>query len=293
MTASAAAAGLTVVAAAAPVMANGTINPEKPKNSAELLALLDDTAWVPVGPQNARHVYVLGAPWCPHCKNLYFEAKKVEQLIQFRWVPGFTNSMWAQQVNQLTAGTRDARILEQVYSKQRLADEIPQGADWALKWNEDIINIVELGKPEAGVTPVIYIPLGAEFRRIAGEQSAADFMNLAPNIAPRPASMVITPRASMVAGLVSKSWVVDRSLSLTPVSDTTPVPMRVAPLADAPIFFNLPADKALNVKAALITLNGERWVYLPLLGDGFSERGGWCPADQLCVNDGNKTRVTF
>ncbi|TWB25720.1 thioredoxin domain-containing protein [Nitrospirillum bahiense] len=293
MAASAAVAGLAAVTRVMPAKASGTIDLQRPRTNDELLALLDDAAWVPVGPDNAKHVYVLGAPWCPHCKNLYFEAKKVEKLIQFRWVPGFTNSTWAQQVNQLTAGTRDARILDLIYSKQRPTDLIPQGASWAVRWNEDIIDVVEFGKPDAGATPVIYIPLGSELRRIPGEQTAADFMKLAASISPRPAATTIVPKAGTVAGTIAKSWEISRSLNLTPASDTAAVPMRVAPTADAPVFFNLPPDKGLDVKAAAITTDGGRWVYLPLYGDGFAERGGWCRAEQVYVNDGNKTPVTF
>ncbi|MDE1150298.1 MAG: thioredoxin fold domain-containing protein [Azospirillaceae bacterium] len=293
ITASAAAVGLAAISHAMPAKADTIIAPEKPRTREALLALLDDTAWVPIGPDNEKHIYVLGAPWCPHCKNLYFEAKKIEKAVQFRWVPGFTNSTWAQQVNLLTAGTRDANVLDQIYNKIRPADLIPQGANWALKWNEDVVDLVELGQPGAGATPVIYIPLGSELRRMTGEETAANFMKLASSIARRPASMSITPKASAVAGTISKSWEISRSLSLTPVSDTVPLPVRVAPTLDAPVFFNLPSDKALDVKGAAITANGEKWVYLSLSGTGFLERGGWCAADQVYVNDGNKTPVTF
>ncbi|MBI4693409.1 MAG: hypothetical protein HY749_05250 [Gammaproteobacteria bacterium] len=75
----------------AAALAAGTFGWPAPSRAAgeiadDPLAVLDDALWIPDGPDNARHLYVIGAPWCAYCATVYRETRKVTGRVQLRWL---------------------------------------------------------------------------------------------------------------------------------------------------------------------------------------------------------------
>lgn len=106
------------------------------KTEAELLTALDNSIWVADGTPAEKQIYVISAPWCSFCRELYRKSQSLTGQVQFRWVeldprdPGSSD--------YIVEGAADpgSTVLKQMYDTHVAAPPAdPAIRDNAIKYN--------------------------------------------------------------------------------------------------------------------------------------------------------------
>ncbi len=167
-------------------------------NADQMFAVLDNLGWVPDGAPNARHIYVISAPWCPYCKDLYKKTRRLNSTVQFRWIMVGAQNANDSRTNQLLSFTRDPQLLNTALTSGTLNVSPPLNSDFSQSWN--VISLRAIKKcidlkanRQTGYPALIYFAHGDW--RIGG---SGDIGKIVSEVAPRPEAKNIRPLCAQV-----------------------------------------------------------------------------------------------
>lgn len=253
----------------------------------EILAYLDDSAWVPDGRPNDRHIYIASAPWCPNCKVLYKRLRPHSgNGVQFRWLQGFSRDRTSELQNMAFAARRDPRDLGAIYGSGKMAGADQADARWVADWNDGVINALRhtmKGRLGRFPTPVTFWPTTSGLKAALG--SGIDIDGVLKEVTARPEARDIVPAATRFPGTVAS----EKSISPTQLfASRGDVPLHAVPGTSAPVVWVLKARTGAQVGRVATTRDGRQWAFFGVWKSGSVLSGGWGPLDDLYLKGGRK-----
>lgn len=92
------------------------------QNSAEyVMQLLDNAIWIPDGKVASKQIYVIAAPWCPYCAELYRNTRLVANQVQLRWIESNSRDDYNADFIGEIANAPTPEILLAMYGPKRVA----------------------------------------------------------------------------------------------------------------------------------------------------------------------------
>jgi hypothetical protein len=231
-----------------PLLAAGLSIPQLGWAAAEttptLIDALYNLPWIPDGTPWQRHAYVIAAPWCPWCKDLYRETRETVSKVQLRWIEagGDRGDKWAAYDFAL-ARSRDPRMLAEIYETNAITEPTPLNynavdlVDGALHAWEDEFNRL-LGRNYA--FPTILYRNGDRTEVMPHDDPdvlIARLLDIAPDNR-QPLNL------SDGSDLLSRAFKVEALGENMAAIGKGDVPMRALPFADAPLAGTLRDDGA-------------------------------------------------
>lgn len=248
------------------------------------LPVLDTALWIPDGPDNARHLYVIGTPWCVYCAKLYRQTRAVTHRVQLRWIEtGAEEDERSKRFVAEAALARDPATLAALYAGVRRepgADPgTPLARDNALRCQRFTAKRVMNWLRAAGASgPVAYPQLvyRREDRTVMHVGAPPSLEKILDEIAPRPhASTIVSPLAELVNLRYAR-----QAIAETPYyarREGTRVYCLPDPRAIALV--ELKAGEGFNAKAIVAVAGGGQWIELALYPDVYGT--GFAPAADL------------
>ncbi|WP_146747807.1 thioredoxin fold domain-containing protein [Paramagnetospirillum kuznetsovii] len=143
--------------------------------AAEMEALLSESPWVGDGEPSRRHVYVVFAPWCPVCKQLFQRTRSTRGGVQLRWIAGGNRDEHAINQNLTVVSNRSLEALARVFRQEPVGDLTKDGpavlrltqSEMAIKQMAKRINFV-------GYPTLIFADGQGELKSIAGVPADLD-----------------------------------------------------------------------------------------------------------------------
>ena len=100
----------------------------QPVREGDLMQVLDDAPWIADGPNGERQIYVLSAPWCAPCRQLYDTTGRMRDKVQFRWIEMDATDAAQENLVALAATTRTAEVLDAIYGSRKSIARRARGA---------------------------------------------------------------------------------------------------------------------------------------------------------------------
>jgi hypothetical protein len=137
----------------------------------DVYAVLEShTVWVPDGNEPRRPIYILSAPWCEPCRELFEGSRSLAAVAQLRWIEiDMQTDRDYKHLSTLYANPGDASI-RSVYDKNVTATPLPSDDPaWSLyRWNQNIIDYIWPGLHKMGIQgfpAIVYRDRNGKVRR--------------------------------------------------------------------------------------------------------------------------------
>lgn len=154
--------------------------PEFTISAEEVYTMLDShTVWVPDGDEARRPIYIIGAPWCEPCQQLFEGSRKIAAVAQLRWVEvSMRSDRDYKRLSSLYAD-HDKASLQAVYDSKLTASPLPSDDPaWALyRWNQNIVDFMWPGLRKIGAQgfpAIIYRDRNGKVRHGSDDLPLAD-----------------------------------------------------------------------------------------------------------------------
>jgi len=226
-----------------------------------LIDILYNLAWVPDGTPAEKHAYVVFAPWCPYCKELFIKSRPLVSRIQLRWIPaGSRNAQW-RRYNASLGLSRDVRQLAALWASGGNMDAEPRRFT-SVDLNEGVIAAY---RPQ--ISEIAGVPTGFPTTVYRTAKGVRVFNGAPANL-----------EARLNAIATDANYPVDGSKSITllrrPITETPllngqhvrarrSVDLRALPFTDAPVVGALRSGESQLALAEVVTESG-RWIALEL-----------------------------
>lgn len=234
------------------------------------LAALDNLSWVPDGPANEKHIYIISAPWCPACKGLYQKTRSMNEKVQFRWIMAGPDDKESVVKNKALAFSRDPAILKTVYEGGHVAE--PKASAASIIDTGDVVALESLKKcfdKKAGIKtgfPKLIYATNGNWVVLSGIPS--DMESILSGVAARPGSKNPSPDiAGLASGVKSVADVNGKNYYAKKNAFVYAYPSR-----NALRVVSLDAGTGLVGVKSLQMEKWSSWVYFQLYNNGM---GGW------------------
>ncbi len=239
-------------------------------NDSNILEILDGLSWIPDGPDNGRHIYVLGAGWCPACKALYKRTRGLNKKVQFRWIMLSPKSPYEQCVNANLALSRDPLLLAKYYGRVKIKCSDDKKAAIIDEWNQISVNFVQV-KLQEKIGPLGYPCLlyydGTRLQVTTGVPS--DLTRLIENVVPRETDQKSYARAVRVMPEKLDLFSLKSDKIVVKADKAT---IYCGPTEDSLPLASLDKNDVIGAQGIIKLDNGKMWIHVPLLKNGI---GGW------------------
>jgi hypothetical protein len=212
-------------------------------DSDEVYTILDShTVWVPDGDETRRPIYIIGAPWCEPCQQLFAGSRKVAGVAQLRWVEIDMRSDRDYKRFSSLYGDLGKASLQSVYDSHATPTALPSDDPaWALyRWNQNIVDFIWPGLRKLGAQgfpAIIYRDRNGKVRHGGDDLPLAD---IGIDNSPVPAPMeVVAEIKALERHRISDTIAV--------VGDTVTAELKLAPSVSLKPVLKLESGRRYNV----------------------------------------------
>jgi thiol-disulfide isomerase/thioredoxin len=235
------------------------------RTQAELLAALDNSIWVADGTAAEKQIYVIAAPWCPVCRELYQRSRGLAKQVQFRWVEMDPRDAKSADYLAEAASGENSGVLEHMYvSKRQPPHAEARFRDNVIRYNflvsaaidsivNDLLRAQQPQNPEQGFPTLIWLSEGG-VRVQSGLSESLD---------PVVRSVVARPEAAKIVPASRRFLSTEYKLDPVPAkhyyAKADGVPIFADPDPVSQVVFALPKDYGFPGTGRLV-VNGEAWI---------------------------------
>lgn len=230
-----------------------------------VISTVYDLAWIPDGNSRQRCAYVIFAPWCPVCKDLYRASRSWENDVQLRWIPSGTLDQRSLAHNATLASSRSLQALNQLFTTGSLPS--PRiDSQFSIDLNEGVIFSLEKAITKITGRPYAYPTVIYE-----SATGPAGFAGL-PQDAERQLDATVIRQRDHRHEPRSSDWLSRIIIEAAPSPDTLittrrAVPVHALPFEDAPLVGVTPNAGQKPLRAIATSRDGT-WYAFNLLGNG-------------------------
>ena len=231
----------------------------------DLLETLNDLSWVADGNAGARFVYVIYAPWCPYCKQLYIETRGLKSSLQIRWIVAGSTNERARRNNIKIASSREPAQLRELFASGDIASETAV-VPYAIDLNETVLQALrpaldQLIQRSFGYPTLVFHTTRGPRAQAGTPRSPQTYLQdnvAATTAAPRePASLAWLKRPMReIESLRGKSAVVQRATQV-----------RALPFDDVPVVGSIAPGQS-HRATRIVEAEGTSWVSIAFLRNG-------------------------
>lgn len=262
-----------------------------PLDQRQIASYLDNAAWVPDGPANQKHIYIVGAPWCPFCQALYRKSRSLVGKLQFRWIMAGSHDAASAAQNEELATMRDPSFLNHIYLQGASAQSRPPTAKLVADWNDGVAREIEATAASLGAAGGQRTSSG--FPTICRKSASngqwnchaglLDVTTILSDVAPRPEAKDVIPAATLIQSKIKS----ERTISSTAMyARYAGVVVYAAPDKSSPVRGILDKDDGYHRGVDMIaaTQDGEQWACFSLNATGGAKFCFWVPLSDLYTN---------
>ena len=238
-----------------------------------VLSTLDNSAWIPEGPSNASHIYVIAAPWCPYCHAVQQRTRLFSAQAQFRWIMTGGRDERSIKQNAALSYRRDAAQLTDLYNNRPINLDIPPNAEWGSIWNEGVDRVVSPAGMKSVVKPKPGDSAGTPFflwltkrgNRLSAwngawpDEKMIDTLLkwMVTDVVPRSTAVDIVPEATLVGAKIGKKVSIAPRMLYS--AKDAPLVLYAAPDLQAPVVQTFGPGSGQQVGELLGTSDARKW----------------------------------
>ena len=239
-------------------------------DTAYVFELLDNALWIPDGLPNAKHAYVIGAPWCPVCRQFYADSRPFINAIQLRWIMALSTNEEALRQNRALDYRRSPRDLAAIYTGNDIGLDVPDSANWAQRWDDGVQNamakfLIKRQPGSSGNETPRHFWLSKKGGAVASIAGGVNLSQLVAATQPRPEARELSPRGLEFLRTAPKV----RSINRRPVyAGANGQDFYAVPSLGAPVVEHIENNQGLPAEKVATYDNGDKWV-------GFAAGARW------------------